>query len=49
MRALLAVVALAVAVPAAAAPVLVEDDYPRALALARARDRLVVVDAWAPW
>ncbi len=50
MRPLLAaVLALALAAPAAAGPVLVEDDWPRALALAKAQDRLVFVDAWAPW
>jgi hypothetical protein len=37
------------AVPATAAPAEVEDDWPRALALAKAQDRLLFVDAWAPW
>jgi hypothetical protein len=27
----------------------IADDWPRALAEARKRDALVVVDAWAPW
>ncbi|HET7752582.1 MAG TPA: hypothetical protein VFK85_01625 [Anaeromyxobacteraceae bacterium] len=27
----------------------IADDWPRALAEARKRDVLVVVDAWAPW
>ncbi|HUL59940.1 MAG TPA: hypothetical protein VLU43_11720 [Anaeromyxobacteraceae bacterium] len=30
-------------------PTSVRDDWPRALALARARDVPIVVDAWAPW
>ncbi len=34
---------------AAAAPRTIEDDWPRALAQARARDVPVFVDAWAPW
>ncbi len=42
---------LLVAVPALAraVPLVVEDDWPRALALARERDRMIFVDAWAPW
>ena len=34
-----------------AAPVLpfIEDDYPRALAEARATNRPIFVDGWAPW
>jgi len=34
---------------AAAAPARFEDDWPGALAAARSSQRLVVVDAWAPW
>lgn len=51
MRPLLAALALALALPAAAAPGLpfVADDYPRALADARARNVPLVVDVWAPW
>jgi hypothetical protein len=49
---LLLAAALLVAAPqlgaAAAAPV-IEDDWPRALALAKAKDLPVFVDAWAPW
>lgn len=48
----LALLCLAVAGDAAAAkgPIRwIADDWPRALAEARARDALVVVDAWAPW
>ncbi len=33
---------------AAPAPV-VEDDWPRALALAKAKDLPIFVDGWAPW
>jgi hypothetical protein len=50
MRSIAAAVAVAVALPAlAAAPAVVEDDYPRALAAARAGGKLLLVDAWAPW
>ncbi len=49
VRRLLAALALTLAVPAAAAPVVIEDDWPRALAVAKAKDRLLFVDAWAPW
>jgi len=41
--------ALAAPAPAAAAPRVIEDDYPRALALAKAKDVPIFVDAWAPW
>jgi hypothetical protein len=35
---------------AAAAPApVIEDDWPRALALAKAKDLPVFVDGWAPW
>ena len=35
---------------AAAAPApAIEDDWPRALALAKAKDLPVFVDGWAPW
>jgi hypothetical protein len=41
---------LALATPAGAArPSAIEDDYPRALALARERGVPMVVDVWAPW
>jgi len=40
---------LVLATPAAAAPRVIEDDYPRALALAKAKDLPIFVDAWAPW
>jgi hypothetical protein len=49
MRLVVAALAFALALPAAAAPAVVEDDWPRALALAKAQDRLVFVDGWAPW
>lgn len=50
----LAVVACAatptpVAAPAPARLTFIEDDYPRALAEARASQRPLFVDAWAPW
>ena len=32
-----------------AAPHFVEDDYPKALAQAKASKKLLFVDAWAPW
>ena len=40
-----------VAAAAAPAPVLpfIEDDYPRALAEARASKKPIFVDGWAPW
>jgi hypothetical protein len=50
--ALAALLSLAVAGDAAAAkgPIRwISDDWPRALAEARERDALLVVDAWAPW
>jgi hypothetical protein len=37
------------ALPAAAARQVVEDDYPRALALAKDRGVPILVDVWAPW
>jgi hypothetical protein len=41
---------LAIAAPAsAAAPRVIEDDFPRALAEAKAKDLPLFVDAWAPW
>jgi hypothetical protein len=51
MRTLLLALALSQASPALAAGGLpfVADDYPRALAEARARDVPLVVDVWAPW
>jgi hypothetical protein len=48
MRALAAALALAAA-PALAAPLSVEDDYPRARELAQKQGKLLFVDAWAPW
>jgi hypothetical protein len=41
--------ALLSASPAAAERRHIEDDYPRALAQAKARDVPLVVDVWAPW
>jgi hypothetical protein len=42
--------ALALATPAGAAgPSTIEDDYPRALAVARERGVPILVDVWAPW
>jgi hypothetical protein len=52
MRPLLAALALALALPAAAASKglpFVSDDYQKALAGARARNVPLVVDVWAPW
>lgn len=61
MRTLLAALVLALALPAGAATrrpraataakglPFVADDYPRALAVARARNVPLVVDVWAPW
>jgi hypothetical protein len=49
MRAALLAALLAAAPAAASAPHAVEDDYPRALAEARARSVPLLVDVWAPW
>lgn len=52
MRTLVAILALALAAPAVAAPrrlPFVADDYQKALADARARNVPLVVDVWAPW
>jgi hypothetical protein len=49
VRPLLVALAVTLAAPVAAAPALVEDDFARALALAKAQDRPLFVDAWAPW
>jgi hypothetical protein len=52
MRSLAAALALAMALPAAAASKglpFVADDYQKALAGARARNVPLVVDVWAPW
>ncbi|HUK65886.1 MAG TPA: hypothetical protein VLV17_03610 [Anaeromyxobacteraceae bacterium] len=40
---------LALALLARAAPLEVENDWPQALAVARAEGRPIFVDAWAPW
>jgi endonuclease YncB( thermonuclease family) len=43
---------LAAAAPAPASPQVlpwIEDDYPKALAQARARNLPIFVDNWAPW
>ncbi len=49
-RQTLAALALAFATAGAAAPShRIEDDYPRALALARERGVPILVDVWAPW
>ena len=46
-----AALALVSAAPAASRSVLpwVEDDYPKALAQARAKKAPIFVEAWAPW
>jgi hypothetical protein len=50
MRALTAALLLAAALPASAgSPAAIQDDYPRALADARARSVPLLVDVWAPW
>lgn len=51
LLAALAAASLAAAVPAAAAAPkgVIEDDYPRALAEAKARNVPMLVDVWAPW
>ena len=50
-RAALTLVLLAATAPVSAAPSLpfVEDDYPKALAEARARKLPLFIEAWAPW
>ena len=42
---------LALAAPTRTAEVLpfIENDYPRAMALAKAKDLPLFVEAWAPW
>jgi len=45
---LLAALLAATALPAAALP-FIENDYPKALARARANNVPLFVDAWAPW
>jgi hypothetical protein len=48
----LALVLLAASPPALAAgsaPRVIEDDWPRALAEAKAEEKPLFVDAWAPW
>lgn len=51
VRAALASLVLLVApvVGAGGSPRVIEDDWPRALAEAKARDLPIFVDAWAPW
>ncbi len=52
MRRLLAVAVLALAAfPAAAKEVLpfIENDFPKAVARAKAKQEPIFVDAWAPW
>jgi hypothetical protein len=45
-----ALLALALAAaPSTSASAHVEDDWPRALALAKERDAPILVDVWAPW
>lgn len=48
---LLALLALDAGTPTAPAPGLrfIEDDYPKALATAKAEKKTLLVDAWAPW
>jgi hypothetical protein len=48
-HALVAALLVAAALPAAARTLEVEDDYPRALEVARDRGKLLFIDAWAPW
>ena len=50
-RASLLLCVLGASAPLVAAPTLpfVEDDYPRALAEARARKLPLFIEAWAPW
>jgi hypothetical protein len=49
-RALLLATLLATpALAAAAGPAWISDDWPRALAEAKARQVPIFVDAWAPW
>lgn len=50
-RASLLLAVLAASAPLLAAPTLpfVEDDYPKALAEARARKLPLFIEAWAPW
>lgn len=45
----LALALLVAAAPAAGKLPFVHDDYPRALAEARARQVPIVVDVWTPW
>lgn len=40
---------LALALAAGPGPRIIEDDFPRALAQAKAQRKLLFVDAWAPW
>jgi hypothetical protein len=47
----IAAVVLALSAPAMAREVLpfIEDDYPKALAQAKAKNLPIFVEAWAPW
>lgn len=49
MLAPLVLLALPALTPAAASPRVIDDDWPRALAEAKAKDVPLFVDAWAPW
>jgi hypothetical protein len=50
LRTIVLSLSIALAKPTAAAgPSTIEDDYPRALALARERGAPILVDVWAPW
>ena len=45
---LASLLALALAVPAPVLP-FIENDYPQAMARAKAKDLPLFVEAWAPW
>ena len=48
MRKLLLTILLTTALPAMALP-FIENDYSKALALAKAKNLPIFADAWAPW